>query len=224
MLQGKVCLVVGANTAIGSAVAKRFAFEGASLIITSKSLLGLSKLDEEIKKLGKDPTLIQLDILDSDQMLALVASVGDMFGKLDVILACDFCLGKPNLLIDYEQKTIKEIVDTNLYAQWSLVKNFDALCRLSEYARMIFVTIESFLGKKTSSFAPYNASQAGFLKILECYTKEVSHTEIKANIIALEDYIEDQDYKLSSGFSNLFLQIALKTCSVSGKKHYLKYK
>ena len=35
-------------------VAKRFAFEGASLIITSKSLLGLSKLDEEIKKLGKD--------------------------------------------------------------------------------------------------------------------------------------------------------------------------
>ena len=38
-------------------------------------------------------------------------------------------------------------------------------------------------------------SQAGFLKILECYTKEVSHTEIKANIIALEDYIEDQDSK-----------------------------
>lgn len=125
MLQGKIALITGTDTVIGSAIAKKFAFENASLILASESLPALKNLDNEINKLGKEATLVQLDVLDLDQISALVSSVENMFGKLDIMITSHFCAGKPNLLIDCDFQLMKQIVDLNFCANWYLIKHFN---------------------------------------------------------------------------------------------------
>lgn len=80
------------------------------------------------------------------------------------------------------------------------------------------------MGKSISSFAPYMASQAGLINLLKSYTQEIKHTQIKANIIVIEEYDESADFELSSDFTDAFVHLALKRSYITGKKYYLHYK
>ena len=54
-LAGRIALVTGASRGIGAAVAKRFAAEGAEVVITARTVGGLEEVDDEIRAAGHPP-------------------------------------------------------------------------------------------------------------------------------------------------------------------------
>ena len=83
-LDGKVALITGATSGIGHATAKLFRDEGARVVAVG---LDQDRLEQTRRELGPAATPLRADRRDVAQVDALVRTVRDRFGALDVLFA-----------------------------------------------------------------------------------------------------------------------------------------
>lgn len=79
-LQNKICAITGAGSGIGEAAAKRFAQEGAQVIILELNEDAGQRVAGEI---GDAATFIRTDVADADSVKAAFDQINRQFGKLD---------------------------------------------------------------------------------------------------------------------------------------------
>jgi len=83
-LTGRVALVTGAASGIGLATARRFAGEGATVLLADRDV---AKLTAALANLGGVPhEAIPLDVTDEGGWIALAARVQQRFGTLDILV------------------------------------------------------------------------------------------------------------------------------------------
>ena len=89
LLEGKNAVIYGAGGAIGGAVARAFAREGASLFLAGRRTEPLDALADEIRGEGGDATTAAVDALDEravdEHAAGVVASAGSIDISLNVI-------------------------------------------------------------------------------------------------------------------------------------------
>ena len=83
--EAKVVLVTGAASGIGAASAKRFAAEGAALVLGDVNEEGLAALRKEIEAAGGRAVGAVTDVADLAQVEALFALAVSDYGRLDVV-------------------------------------------------------------------------------------------------------------------------------------------
>jgi NAD(P)-dependent dehydrogenase (short-subunit alcohol dehydrogenase family) len=81
-LAGKVALVTGGSAGIGLGIAKRFAKEGARVLITGRRQ---SELDRPVASIGGNAAAIQSDISDLADLDRVYAIVRAQAGSIDVL-------------------------------------------------------------------------------------------------------------------------------------------
>jgi NAD(P)-dependent dehydrogenase (short-subunit alcohol dehydrogenase family) len=84
MLQNKVAVIYGAAGAIGSAVARAFASEGASLFLTGRHLAPVDSVAKEIVSAGGYAQAAEVDALDERAVDEHLRSVIDEAGHVDI--------------------------------------------------------------------------------------------------------------------------------------------
>jgi 3alpha(or 20beta)-hydroxysteroid dehydrogenase len=109
-LEGKVALVTGGASGIGEAIVRRFAFEGAAVVIADIALDGGKQLAAE---LGDRARFIPLDVTDQEQWKTAVAETLASFGRLD-ILVNDAGIGGLTPLDGLNYDMHRRIIDINL--------------------------------------------------------------------------------------------------------------
>ena len=82
-LRGKVALVTGAARGIGRAIARRYAEEGASVVIADLDGAGAAAVAEEI---GPQALGVRLDVTQPDSIAAAIAATVARFGRLDILV------------------------------------------------------------------------------------------------------------------------------------------
>jgi meso-butanediol dehydrogenase/(S,S)-butanediol dehydrogenase/diacetyl reductase len=80
-LAGQVALVTGGGTGIGAATARRFANEGASLVITGRRPEPLEAVAEET-----GAVIVQGDVSDASHVAEAVSTAVERFGRLDIVV------------------------------------------------------------------------------------------------------------------------------------------
>jgi NAD(P)-dependent dehydrogenase (short-subunit alcohol dehydrogenase family) len=86
-LDGKACLVTGAGSGIGRAIATRFAAEGGSVLAVDIDGAAGTRTAEEIRSAGGQGVDLQADVTRAEDMeRAAGAAVAD-FGRIDVLVA-----------------------------------------------------------------------------------------------------------------------------------------
>jgi NAD(P)-dependent dehydrogenase (short-subunit alcohol dehydrogenase family) len=86
-LDGKACLVTGAGSGIGRAIATRFAAEGASVLALDIDGVAAARTAEDIRAAGGRGADIQADVTRFEDLeRAAGAAVAD-FGRIDVLVA-----------------------------------------------------------------------------------------------------------------------------------------
>jgi rhamnulose-1-phosphate aldolase/alcohol dehydrogenase len=87
-LTGRVALVTGSAGGIGKSVAKKFAEEGACVILSDNDQDRLSKAEEEFAKLfGKDAfTTALMDVTHKDAVAVAIAKANLSFGGVDIVV------------------------------------------------------------------------------------------------------------------------------------------
>lgn len=86
-LQGHVCLVTGASSGIGRAIARRFAQEGAELILTARRQHLLEELAQEIKQWSESRLLVlPADLRRPEDIERLARESLAAFGRVDILV------------------------------------------------------------------------------------------------------------------------------------------
>ncbi|WP_029073497.1 SDR family oxidoreductase [Kaistia adipata] len=81
---GKVMIVTGASSGIGRAAARRFAAEGAKLVLVARSA---DKLEALAKELGGETLAIPADLTKPADVERVVAEAEAHFGRIDILFA-----------------------------------------------------------------------------------------------------------------------------------------
>jgi 3-oxoacyl-[acyl-carrier protein] reductase len=84
LLDDKIAVVYGAGGAVGGAVARAFAREGAKVVLAGRTLASLDKVAEEIRAAGGVAETAPLDALDQRAVDAFVDGVVARHGRIDV--------------------------------------------------------------------------------------------------------------------------------------------
>lgn len=183
-LAGRIAVVTGASRGIGAAVAKRFAAEGAQLILIARTVGGLEELDDEIRAAGgTQPVLVPHDLRDFDGLDRLGASLNERYGKLDILVGNAGILGPLTPVGHIPPDSWQEIMDVNVTANYRLIRSLDPLLRLSDAGRAIFVTSGAASGK-TAYWGPYAVTKAALEALVRSYAAEITKTDIKANLLS----------------------------------------
>ncbi len=86
MLSGKNALIYGGGGAIGAAVARVFAREGARLVLAGRSLQRLDETAAAIRAAGGEAETAALDVLDEEAVERHAARTADGLGGIDIML------------------------------------------------------------------------------------------------------------------------------------------
>ena len=181
-LDGRVALVTGASRGIGRSVAKRFAREGAHLILNARTQGALEELDDEIRALGGHATLVPADLTDYAKIDEMGAAVFQRYGRLDVLVGNAAMLGILSPLGHIDPALWEQTVALNLTANWRLIRSFDSLLRLSDAGRALFVTSGAAQGA-VPYWGVYATSKAALETMVKVYAAEVAKTAIRVNLV-----------------------------------------
>jgi len=181
-MKNRLALITGSSRGIGQAVAKRFAAEGAQVILVARTTKGLEETDDAIRKAGGKATLVPLDLAHSAKIEELAKIVGERFGKLDILIGNAGVLGELTPLPHLAPGTWQQVIDINLTANFHLIRCFDALLKQSDAPRAMFVTSGITEGV-FPYWGPYAASKAALENMVINYAAENAKTSLRANLI-----------------------------------------
>ena len=85
-LEGKVAIVSGAASGMGAATARRFAKEGAKVVIADMLEEDGGKVAADITRANGTAEFIRLDVTSEADWKAVVAATVQKFGKLDILV------------------------------------------------------------------------------------------------------------------------------------------
>ena len=86
LLKGKNIIVTGGGTGLGKSMATRFAELGANLVITSRREGLISEAANELDKYGWKVVAIPCDVMDPEQVEAMVEQTVKELGSVDILL------------------------------------------------------------------------------------------------------------------------------------------
>ena len=136
---GKVALVTGASRGIGRALTKALALLGAHVIALARTKGALEELDDEIKELGAQISLLRLDLKDGAHIDPLGPTLYERFQRLDIFVGNAGILGPLTPLGHVKEADWSEAMAINVTANWRLLRTLDPILRLSAAGRVLFL-------------------------------------------------------------------------------------
>lgn len=220
--------MTGASRGLGAAIAKRFAAEGAELILLARTTGGLEEVDDAVRVAGGHATLVPLDITDFAALDRLGGAIYERHKRLDILVANAAMLGTLAPLAHYDPKEWQKVIDVNLTANWRLIRSLDPLLRTSPAGRAIFVTASS--GKAPRAYwGAYAVTKAALEQLAGIYAEETEITSVKVNLVdpgRLRTAMRAQAYPgekpdtqpLPETVTDIFVELAEASCRRHGER------
>jgi NAD(P)-dependent dehydrogenase (short-subunit alcohol dehydrogenase family) len=154
--EDRVVLVTGSNYGIGEATVKRFACEGASVVVTGRNEERGRGVVSDIEKEGGEALFHAADFTDPDAIAGLIEATVDAYDRIDVLI---------NNAAAQTQQTVKgttledwaRTFDVNVRAYWLTVKH--ALGHMPDGSSIVNVSSNHAFETGPGTF-PYNVTKA----------------------------------------------------------------
>jgi NADP-dependent 3-hydroxy acid dehydrogenase YdfG len=85
-LKGKVAIITGASSGIGTAIARRLASDGCAVVVSARRAERLNALASELTAAGGQALAVPADVSDAQQMQALADQTVAEFGRIDIMV------------------------------------------------------------------------------------------------------------------------------------------
>lgn len=177
VLKGQVAVVTGASGGIGLAVAEKLAKLGAQVVITGRNAQTLDKA----AKIHANIQAWALDVAQPSEVIALVESLQNRFGRLD-ILVNNAGMAPASPLAQQSLEEFDAVFQINVRAVVDLARQ--ALPLLKANGGRI-INISSALAHRTMpTMAVYAASKAALNALTTSWAKELALDGVRVNAVS----------------------------------------
>ncbi len=192
---GKVALVTGESSGLGSRFAKILAEAGAQVVLAARRLDRLKELRAEIESSGGAAHMVQLDVTDYASIKSALAHAETEAGPID-ILVNNSGVSNTQRLIDVTPDDYDFVMDTNLkgafFVAQEAAKRMIMRAKADPHRQHRIINIASVAGLRVlSQIGVYCMSKAGVVQMTKAMALEWGRYGINVNAIC-PGYIETE--------------------------------
>ena len=203
--ENKIVLVTGAGRGIGASIAKRFASEGAEVIVNySGNDETAQKTVDEITATGGQAQKYKCSVNDSESVKVMIDEIIKEFGRID-ILVNNAGITKDGLMLRMTDEDFDRVIAVNLKGTFNCTKYVSKYMLKQKSGKII--NISSVVGLSgNAGQVNYSASKAGIIGITKSAAKELSSRGITVNAVAPGYVDTDMTKVLSDNIRNEILK------------------
>lgn len=183
--KGQVCVVTGGSGSIGFSISKRFAAEGATVILTGRNEEKLKNACNMLKPISESVDYRIMDVTLADEVAAAIKSVAEKYGRIDILVNNAGYSARGNHLPLHEQsiETIDNILQTNL--RGVLLTSAAVVQYMKTSANGRIINIASVVGVQgKENHAEYSAAKAGVIGMTKSHAIELGRYGITVNCVS----------------------------------------
>ena len=175
-LLGKVCVIAGAASVIGRAVADRLTSDGAVVV-------GIDRNQHDVGSMA-----LLTDLSKEEEVETAFKKIFEETGRIDVLYNNAGAVSpEDKSLVDSARETVDQIFDANLWTTWLCCKHCVPVMLKNEPPRGSIVNCSSFLagmGSATGQMA-YNAAKAAVSQLSRDLGTNLARQGIRVNALSL---------------------------------------
>jgi 3-oxoacyl-[acyl-carrier protein] reductase len=216
-LMDKVAIVTGAAGGIGSAVALRFASEGARVVVTDIHLERAEQVAEEIRKSGAEALAVKADVRNMQEIQHMVSFALETFGKIDILVnnagGATRVINKSGVFHTSEVETLDWVIDVNLkgvlYCSRAVINHMmergtGRIINMSSIAGVVGTRNGTGYGVRVNAVSPGAILNLPGLANAKTYVGRGGQPEEVASLVLFlssveADYITGQNYIIDGG-------------------------
>jgi len=180
-LNGKVAIVTGATGALGSAIARLFASEGALLILSGRKVDAGRALVAELRQSDTQADFIAGDVGDESHAIALAARARDLYGRIDaLVLNAGILVPGVGPFWSATVEDFETIYRTNVRGPWLAARA--AVPLLSNGSSIVIMaSISSFIVYKGEAL--YSATKGAVLQLARGMALDLAEKGVRVNAL-----------------------------------------
>jgi 7-alpha-hydroxysteroid dehydrogenase len=188
-LSGRVAVVTGSGQSIGEDIALALAEAGADVVVTARTQAAIEDTAAKVRERGREALAVRCDVMESDQLEALVGATVERFGRLDVLVNnAGGSFPKPAL--DTSERAFEKVVRFNLTSPFLLTRL--AVPHMVQTAGTgVVVNISSGASQQTvGGMVAYGAAKAGLNQMTRILAREFA-PKVRVNAIVVGQILTD---------------------------------
>ena len=181
-LEGKVAIVTGGNAGIGEAVAKRFAEEGAAVVITGRRQAELDRVMSGIRHNKGKGLSVAGSVTDESHVREVVQRALDSFGRIDLLVNNAGIGDFGKRIHETDDTTWATVMEVNLTGVFRMTRA--VVPQMLKQGRGAIVNISSVASLVGIPGAPaYAASKGGLDAFTRALAIDYAKDGIRCNVV-----------------------------------------
>lgn len=181
-LSDSVAIVTGASSGIGRTTAKRFAEEGASVVVGDIDEEGGVKTVSQIEDAGGEAQFVTVDVTNKDEIAALVETAVDSYGGLDFAFNNAGIEGKQLPTSEQPLSNWEQVIDINLRGVFlGMQAEIPAMLEDGGGAIVNTSSVAGVVG--FPALSPYVASKHGVIGLSKTAALEFANDGVRVNAV-----------------------------------------
>ena len=191
-LSGKIALVTGSAGGIGKAISKKFADEGACVIVNDNDAERLAGAREEFQKqYGKDVfTSVVLDVTKEKDIQLVYEVAALTFGGIDIVVNCaGLSISKP--IEEHTEQDWDLLYDVLVKGQFFVTKACVEIMRKQDIGGDVLNIVSKNAMMSGPNNAGYGSAKAAQLHLSRLNAAELGKNKIRVNVVNPDAVISD---------------------------------
>nr|CAD6437859.1 3-oxoacyl-ACP reductase [Rhizobium sp. Q54] len=182
-LRGRVAIVTGSDSGIGSAIAEALAFEGADVAVTYHTdREGAEATAQQVQSAGGGCFVHHLDVRKEASIDGLFAAVKEKLGLPHILVNCAG-IGGSKPLVETTVEDFDNVLRTDLYGPFICCRDF-VRCREGIMGGKIISITSVHEAIPSPGNVSYGAAKGGLLTLTRSLAMELAEQRINVNAIA----------------------------------------
>jgi 3-oxoacyl-[acyl-carrier protein] reductase len=196
-LKDKVTIVTGAGSGFGEGIARRFAQEGAKLIVNDINKQGGERVTREIRGAGGSVEFVQADVTRDADWAKLVQAATTAFGGLDVVVNNAGWTHRRKAYLEVTEEEFDKVYTVNVKSVYLSARH--ALPAFRKRGGGCLVNIASTAGlRPRPGLTVYNSSKGAVILMSKSMAAEFGPDKVRVNCV---NPVFSPDTALSADFA-----------------------